>query len=55
MFTLKIKTENAAFSDDRNAEIARILREVAEQLETHTMTGSCRDYNGNRVGEFKFS
>ena len=55
-FTLKLETGNEAFSavgeetdaQARKAEIARILRKVAETLEEgpHTI----KDYNGNRVG-----
>jgi hypothetical protein len=54
MFKLKLKTDNAAFSDgDGPAEVARILREVAKGLETYgTRDGAIHDYNGNTVGTF---
>lgn len=64
MFTLNMKTGNSAFTDpygenDHMAEcqeVARILREVAYQIENGIRTdGSCMDYNGNKVGEFKLS
>jgi hypothetical protein len=57
MFTVKIKTDNATFENDVTAEVARILRELADR-----MTGASpdedyplRDINGNKVGEAKFS
>ena len=64
MFELKIKTGYAAFCDpstgdksayDEGIEVARILREVADKVENESREGSCIDYNGNKVGEFKFS
>jgi hypothetical protein len=51
MFTLKIKTDNAAF-DDTAQEIARILRDTADRLERGGEFGTLRDINGNTVGEF---
>lgn len=64
MFTLDMKTGYSAFMDpygenDRIAEsqeVARILREVAYQIENGIRTkGSCMDYNGNKVGKFELS
>lgn len=57
-FKLQIACDNAAFEDDASAEIARILRDVANRVER----GECRDYdkflslrdvNGNPVGTFR--
>jgi len=57
MFHLKIETTNDAFTfDGGGCEVARILRELADEIET-----TCErrdiifDLNGNRVGEWKFS
>ena len=53
MFKLTIETDNAAFDDDAGPEIARILRELADRMETGlTIPNSVRlrDYNGNKVG-----
>ena len=48
---LKINTENAAFEgDNRNFELARILRMVAGQVETNLPKFVVRDINGNSVG-----
>ena len=51
---LVMECENAAFADDAGAEIARILRDLADNLEsvaygdvTHRLL---RDTSGNMVG-----
>jgi hypothetical protein len=54
---ISIDTDNAAFGVteyDRYAEIARILREAADRVETGDHFGefTLRDINGNRVGAF---
>ena len=53
-----ITTSNAAFHDGAGAEAARILRELATEIETQEefsrgMARSLLDVNGNKVGEFK--
>ena len=50
-FTVFIRTGNDAFQPDTREEIARILRELADKVESggippHTL----KDYNGNTVG-----
>lgn len=51
VFRVKIETGNAAFSDgNRNYEIARILRELADKLEHGHEPATVRDINGNTVG-----
>lgn len=56
-FKLQIACENAAF-EDRDAELARILRELAQRIEAgeHLEGGGCivRDINGNVVGTATF-
>jgi len=69
MFTLTIKTDNAAFDTEggnadrqapagRNAEVARILREVATALDDGRDFGTTGrtilDSNGNTVGRARF-
>ena len=50
MITITIETGNAAFSDgNRSAEIARILRELADKLDRNA-TLCVYDVNGNRCG-----
>jgi hypothetical protein len=54
--TLYIDMDNAAFEDAPGLEAVRILREVADELETiGTGYGSWPliDINGNKVGELK--
>lgn len=49
--TLTINTGNAAFDDgNREAEVARILREAADKIEAGYEDFTLRDYNGNKVG-----
>lgn len=51
--TITINTENAAFNDDLEAEIIRILKKICENItlfditENHEVFGS----NGNYVGD----
>lgn len=60
MFTLTITTGNAAF-DDTGAELARILRKLADRLETevtnrgHADEGGLMDFNGNTVGSWSLT
>lgn len=53
-FTLKLKTDNAAFGDDPGIEVARILQQVASDVGDlsgrQIITGTVRDVNGNMVG-----
>jgi hypothetical protein len=49
-FKLEIETDNAAFADDYNAEIARILRAVADKIERGIIDARILDINGNTVG-----
>ena len=53
MLTVKIKTDNAAFTGMRGEECARILRELAKRIEnadTETVDLNLYDANGNCVG-----
>lgn len=53
VFTLSIRTANAAFADGKHgAEIARILRCLAEDLDELGLEGHfiLNDINGNGVG-----
>lgn len=55
MFKLEIETTNAAFEDDLNYEVARLLGEAAHSIDMGHLSGSLRDINGNRVGRFEFT
>lgn len=51
MIRIQLDTGNAAFSDgNRDAEVARILREAADRIENGGDDFSLYDYNGNKVG-----
>jgi hypothetical protein len=56
MLKLTIECGNAAFEDMPGAECARILRDLADKLEGvghgRRVSGTCRDHNGNFVGEW---
>ena len=54
--TLKIKSDNAAFADNAGAEVARILRAMADAIDEGGAEGhfDLRDINGNRVGSAWF-
>lgn len=54
ILTVQIETTNDAFFDDRGAETARILRELADKIENGADEVMLRDYNGNRVGTAEF-
>ena len=58
MFTLSIKTENYAFNaftNDESHEIARILKDLARQVENGKECGVIIDINGNKVGNWSKS
>ena len=56
MFKLQIETDNAAFEHGGGAEIARILRDIADRIfkvessKSFIRTSKLRDLNGNTVG-----
>ena len=50
VFTLTIKTDNAAFED--TGELPRILRIVTSCIEEGFESGKVRDINGNTVGTY---
>jgi hypothetical protein len=52
-FTLKINCDNAAFEENIPGEVARILKELAQQIEDgdNVPPWNLRDLNGNLVGK----
>lgn len=54
--TIEINTDNAAFCDSTGEEVARILSDLATDIEVHGLPErkNLMDYNGNSVGMFKF-
>ena len=55
MFSLILNTDNAAFDGAEATETARILRAVADYLESGNLDGKARDLNGNTVGEWRLN
>lgn len=53
-FILRIDTDNAAFDDDCNAELARILVRIANELYVGVPPTPIRDINGNTVGSYSW-
>lgn len=49
---IEIVMDNAAFNDEPATELARILRELAEEIENGQGSCQLRDINGNAVGTF---
>ena len=50
---ISIKTDNAAFGDtdsSRAEEVARLLREIAADMDNGSTSGPVIDLNGNKVG-----
>jgi hypothetical protein len=55
-FTINMTCDNAAFEDEPEAEVARILRSIAAQLEqegTSRFYETIFDENGNVVGRWR--
>lgn len=49
---IEIETENAAF-DGGEYELARILKEIANKLESGIPVSKIRDINGNTIGSLR--
>ncbi len=50
MITIKIKTDNDAFREDFGGEVARILRDIADDFANNgSSQTSYNDINGNKV------
>ena len=50
--SITINTDNAAFDNDESTEVVRILRHLANTIES---AGGLRDVNGNTVGHMDYS
>lgn len=50
---VSIELGNAAFAEDWQAELARILRKAADEVEQGQEVTSLRDANGNKVGSLR--
>lgn len=55
MFTVKIDTDNAAYTDSPEYEIASNLQEIASDLNNGVRRGRVMDHNGNSVGTWELS
>ena len=50
---IEFKTDNQAFEDYKEGEIARILCKIARAIENGSTSGSVMDINGNRIGKWE--
>jgi hypothetical protein len=50
--TIEIKTDNAAFEERYEHQLAEILSDASYRIVCGETEGSLRDINGNRVGTF---
>lgn len=56
MFIVKFGLGNAAFAEgDYHYEIARILIDISEKVIAEHTEGKIFDYNGNKIGEWKYA
>lgn len=53
MFTLKFKTNSAAFDEMPASEIIRILDKVRDDIENGYVDGWVKDVNGNTIGSYE--
>ena len=54
-FLCHFETGNDAFNGDREAELMRIVDDMASDLGNRMNSGNCYDSNGNKVGSFEFA
>jgi len=54
---ITIKMDNAAFDDDPDQELARVLREIVAHIDRYGYNpeGRLRDANGNTCGELRIT
>ncbi len=53
-FLLTVDTEGDAFINSDGAEVARLLKEAADQLLDGATSGILRDTNGNTAGSWEY-
>lgn len=54
-YALTIRCEGAAFDENMDEEVQRLLRLAADRIEIGVFTGSLRDSNGNTVGSHQLT
>ena len=54
MINIKIFTGGAAFEDDYTFETVRVLRELADRIETGSEPSSINDINGNKCARIEY-
>lgn len=51
---IQFKTDNAAFEENRELEVADILKRIAYRVEEGATEGVIMDSNGNKVGHWSY-
>ena len=54
-FSLTIKCDNAAFGEDPEGEVIRILQKLVADVQRGNGEGRVFDINGNSVGEWRLA
>lgn len=54
MIKITLKTDNAAFEENYNEEVARILREIADNIKNGNYVIFARDINENKVATIEY-
>lgn len=49
---IEFDTGNDAFREDAQSEAARILRDIAQKVESGHESGAIKDVNGNTIGRW---
>lgn len=50
MFKIEFETDNSAFEDGGSYEVARVLKDIADAVESGITHDCIMDYNGNVIG-----
>lgn len=55
MFKMEFGTDNDAFVGYKEAEVSRILKEIAARVVLGYVSGSIHDINGGRIGDYELT
>jgi len=55
MVLIKFSTSSAAFDEDGDVEVCRILGEIEKKVMNLGTGGAIMDKNGNKIGQWEFT